>query len=191
VGGVCERGEAGELHNTGVLIDAGGLRAAYRKAHLWDTEKAVFTPGSALPPVVDTAVGRIGVMVCYDLEFPEWVRTVALRGADLLCAPVNWPLAPRPAGEQPAEIVRVRANAAVNRMFVAACDRAGSERGVEWTGGSVIADADGFRAAGPLPRYDEGMLIAELALGEARDKRLSDHNDVLTDRRPELYRSIT
>ncbi|HEV2635357.1 MAG TPA: nitrilase-related carbon-nitrogen hydrolase [Actinocrinis sp.] len=44
-------------------------------------------PGADLPPVVDTAYGRIGVMICYDLEFPEWVRTVALRGADLLCAP--------------------------------------------------------------------------------------------------------
>src|SRR5690606_1990511 len=50
-----------------------------RKAHLWDREKAdLFTPGSAPPPVVDTAIGRIGLMICYDLEFPEWVRTVAL-----------------------------------------------------------------------------------------------------------------
>ena len=48
--------------------------------------------------VVDTEHGRIGVMLCYDIEFPEWVRAVALSGADLLCAPVNWPLLPRPAG---------------------------------------------------------------------------------------------
>ncbi|AVH61469.1 MULTISPECIES: nitrilase family protein [Streptomyces] len=190
VGGICERDEGGRLHNSAVLVDADGVRALYRKAHLWDAEKTIFEPGAELPPVVDTAVGRIGVLVCYDLEFPEWVRTVALRGADLLCAPVNWPLFPRPEGERPAEVVRVQANAAVNRMFVAACDRTGVERGVSWTGGSVIADPDGHPAAGPLPTYEEGMVIAKCKLGDARDKRLSARNDVFADRRPDLYRSI-
>ncbi|MEU8527922.1 MULTISPECIES: nitrilase-related carbon-nitrogen hydrolase [Streptomyces] len=188
VAGFCERDENGVVRNSAVLIDPAGVRALYRKAHLFGAvEKAVFVPGDERPPVVDTAVGRIGVMVCYDVEFPEWVRDVALRGADLLCAPVNWPLFPRPEGERAAEVVRVQADAAVNRMFVAACDRAGTENGVEWTGGSVITDPDGFPLAGPADETGESLLVAACALGQARDKRIGEHNDVFQDRRPELY----
>ena len=98
-----------------------------------------------------TKFGRIGMLICYDLEIPEWVRMPALDGAQLLCAPVNWPAFPRPDGERPAEVVRVQADAAVNRMFIAACDRTGQERGVDWVGGSVIVDADGWPLAGGTP----------------------------------------
>lgn len=192
VGGFCELDAAvpGRLRNSAVLVDGSGVRALYRKTHLWDQEKGVFEPGGELPPIIDTPVGRIGVMICYDLEFPEWVRTVALGGADLLCAPVNWPLFPRPDGERPADVVRVQADAAVNRIFVAACDRAGEERGVNWTGGSVVVDPEGYPVAGPLPGYGEGMLLADCHLAAARDKHPSDNNHVLSDRRPDLYQSI-
>ena len=78
VGGFCERGADGRLFNSAAVVDASGTRAVYRKAHLWDKEKLVFTPGDAPPPVVDTAIGRVGVMICYDLEFPEWVRLPSL-----------------------------------------------------------------------------------------------------------------
>lgn len=187
VGGLCERDDDGDIRNTAVVVTGDGVRAVYRKAHLWDREKQVFVPGAAPPPVVETPVGRIGVMICYDLEFPEWVRLAALAGADLLCAPTNWPRGPRPAGERPMEVVRVQADAAVNRMFVAACDRVGPERGVDWVGGSVIVDPDGWPVAGPRPRYDAGLVLAPCRLAAARDKRISDHNDVLADRRPDLY----
>ncbi|GAA1212020.1 nitrilase family protein [Rhodoglobus aureus] len=187
VGGFAEAGRDGKIYNSAVLVDASGVRACYRKAHLWNTEKAdLFTPGSGVPPVVDTAVGRIGVMVCYDLEFPEWVRTVALEGADLLCCPVNWPLYPAPEGERPIEVVKVQAAAATNRMFVAATDRAGRERGQDWLGGSVIVDADGF----PLTTLGlgvAGLHIAHVDLSDARNKTISELNDVHADRRPELY----
>ena len=129
VGGFCEIAD-GVLFNSAALVDPGGLRWVYRKAHLWDAESRWFTPGSMPPPVIPTRFGRIAVMICYDLEFPEWVRLPALDGAQLLCAPVNWPAFPRPDGERPAEIIRAQADAAVNRMFVAACDRTGEERGV-------------------------------------------------------------
>ena len=101
VGGFCERGADGKLYNSAAMVDSSGTRAVYRKAHLWDKEKLVFTPGDGPPPVVDTAVGRVGVMICYDVEFPEWVRLAAIKGADLIAAPVNWPYAARPAGERP------------------------------------------------------------------------------------------
>ena len=186
VAGFAEAASDGSVYNSAVLIDSSGVRGCYRKAHLWDREKEFFTPGSDLPPVVSTPVGRIGMMICYDLGFPEWVRAMALDGAELLCAPVNWPLSPRPEGERPSEIVKVQANAIVNRMFVAVADRAGTERGQEWLGGSVIVDADGFPLTGSI-FGNEGTVWAEVDLAEARDKRLSDRNDVHADRRAELY----
>jgi predicted amidohydrolase len=125
-------------------------------------------------------------MVCYDLEFPEWVRAVALAGAELLCAPVNWPLFPRPEGERPSEIIKVQAGAGVNRMFIAATDRAGRERGQDWLGGSVIVDADGYPLT-PISLGTEALLLARVNLAEARVKTISERNDVHGDRRPELY----
>ena len=187
VAGFCERLSAGQVANSAALVEPIGRLTVYRKAHLWDSEKLIFTPGDAPPPVVDTAVGRIGVMICYDLELPEWVRLTAMAGADLLCAPVNWPDAPRPVGERPAEIVRVQANAAVNRMFIAACDRHGEERGVNWVGGSVIVDADGYPLAGATSHPEEQQLVADLPLEQARNKSISAHNHVHQDRRSELY----
>ncbi len=126
-------------------------------------------------------------MICYDLEFPEWVRLPALDGAQLLCAPVNWPAFPRPDGERPAEIVRVQADAAVNRISIAACDRTGEERVVEWVGGSVIVDADGWPLACAAPAADPTIIAAECRLDAALDKAISPISNVHADRRPELY----
>ncbi|MFF7251274.1 nitrilase-related carbon-nitrogen hydrolase [Embleya sp. NPDC008237] len=190
VGGFAERDADGAIRNSAVLVDPSGVRACYRKVHLWGREAELFVPGRELPPVVETAKGRIAVLVCYDVEFPEWVRTATLRDADLLCAPVNWPYAPRPAGERPAEDIRVQADAAVNRVFIAACDRAGPERGTSWVGGSIIVDPDGFPLAGPPAEDAEHLLLARCRLTDARDKRIGAHNDVFADRRPELYGSI-
>jgi predicted amidohydrolase len=189
VGGFCEIA-AGELFNSAALVDTGGLRCVYRKAHLWDSERLWFSPGSTAPPVIPTRFGRIAVMICYDLEFPEWVRLPALDAAQLLCAPVNWPAFPRPDGERPAEIVRVQANAAVNRMFIAACDRTGEERGVAWVEGSVIVDADGWPLAGAALAAGPITISAECRLDHALDKAISPINNVHADRRPELYGGI-
>ncbi len=178
------------LHNSAVIVDREGLRATYRKAHLWDREGSMFAPGSESPPVVDTRWGRIGVLVCYDLEFSEWVRLAALAGADLLCVPANWPAGPRPHGERPAEVVRALAAASTNRMFVAASDRVGRERGVDWVGGSVIANPDGYPLAISDLTGREQRLTASCRLEDARDKTVSPHNDVLQDRRPELYQRL-
>ena len=188
VGGFCELGGDGRLHNSAALVDGSGVRALYRKAHLWDTEKQVFVPGDAPPPVVETELGRIGVMICYDLEFPEWVRRAALDGADLVAAPVNWPAVTAPPGERPAEVIKAQAAAATNGVFVAVADRCRAERGVSWISGSVIVGPDGYPLAGPV-LDDRAVLLSALAdLPRARDKRLAGDNDLLGDRRPELYR---
>lgn len=187
VAGFAELGDGGRFYNSAVLIDRGEVRAVYRKVHLWDTEKEIFTPGSHAPPVVDTAVGRIGVMICYDLEFPEWTRLVGLAGAQVLAAPTNWPAGDRPATERPIEVIRVQAAASVNRIAIVAADRCGSERGVDWVGGSAIVGPDGYPLAGPLPTARPEVLTAELDLAEIDRKSTSLRNDVFADRRPELY----
>lgn len=180
--------DAGEhIYNSAAVVDPTGLRGVYRKAHLWDTENAVFDRADDLPLQVDTEHGRIAVVICYDVEFPEWVRAVALAGADLLCVPVNWPLLPRPEGERPTEMVRVLASAGINRMPIAVCDRVARERDVDWIGGSVIADADGYPVA--IAQYGHaGNISADLDLSQSRVKTFNAHNDVHGDRRTDLYR---
>jgi predicted amidohydrolase len=187
VGGICEAGPGGIVLNSSLVIDDGVLLAVYRKVHLWDRETMVFTRGDQPPPVVATTVGRVATMICYDLEFPEWTRLAGLAGADVLAAPTNWPSGPRPAQERPIEVVRVQATASVNRMAVVAADRCGRERSVDWVGGSVVVDQDGYPVAGPVSADEPVVLLADLDLTASRTKRISDHNDVLADRRPDLY----
>jgi 5-aminopentanamidase len=190
-GGFCELSAGDRLYNSAALVDGSGTRALYRKAHLWDTEKLIFTPGDATPPVTDLGFGRVGLMICYDLEFPEWVRLAALARADVIAAPVNWPAhSPPPAGERPAEIIRTQADASVNAVFVAVADRCGAERGIDWVGGSVIIGPDGYPLAGPADPGKPAVLTAACELPRARDKATSPRNDVLTDRRPLLYAGL-
>ena len=189
-GGFCELGEDGLLYNSAALIGPGGVLAVYRKAHLRDAEKLVFTPGDAPPPVVDLPFGRVGLMICYDLEFPEWVRLAALAGADLIAAPVNWPAMPVPADERPCDVVRVQADACVNGVFIAVADRCRVERGVSWVGGTVIVGPDGYPLAGPATADEPAILVASCELARARNKQVSAHNDVFADRRPLLYRQV-
>jgi predicted amidohydrolase len=197
IGGFAELGDDGNLYNSAMLVDATGPRAVYRKAHLWDAEADFFIPGDAEPPVVDTRYGRIALMICYDVEFPEWVRLPALAGAELLAVPTNWPAERVPAAERPMVTVNVQAAAFANRMYVAAACRCADERGVAWVGGSIIAGPDGYPLAGPASvggvAGDErtastDLLIADCDLAQARNKATGPRNDVHADRRPELYR---
>ena len=185
VGGFCELGADGRLYNSAVMVDAAGVLACYRKTHLWDREKLIFTPGDALPPVVKTKHGAIAVMVCYDLEFGELTRRVALEQAELIAAPVNWPLFPRPEGEHPGEVITAMSTARTNRVAIACCDRAGVERGQQWTEGTAIIDPDGWvvAAAGP----GTAMAVADVDLAATHDKTLTELVDLLADRRVDLY----
>jgi predicted amidohydrolase len=191
VGGFAELAAGQQVYNSAFLIDRSGLRAVYRKVHLWADERRWFTPGRHPAPVVDTDRGRIGILVCYDLEFPEWPRIAALAGADLLAVPTNWPASPVPRGERPIEVIRAQASASVDRVFVAVCDRVGPERGMRWVGGSAIIGPHGY----PLALAEAGggaqTLLARCALAQARDKSTSAVNDVVADRRPELYGRLT
>jgi predicted amidohydrolase len=185
IGGFCESGDDGNLYNSAVMVDADGVIAHYRKTHLWDREKLIFTPGDVLPPVVKTKHGDIAVMVCYDIEFAELTRPVAVGGAQLIAAPVNWPLFPSPEGEHPGEVITAMSTARTNRVAVACCDRAGIERGQAWTEGSAIVDPNGWIAASA--GSGTAIAIADIDLDLARDKMLTEHVDLLADRRVDLY----
>ena len=188
VGGFCELGDGGLLYNSAAVVDGDGVLAVYRKLHLWDREQLFFEPGRDPAPVVETRVGRIGVGVCYDLNFPEVARGLAMAGADLVALPSNFPGFPRPHGERPIEVTVAMATAHLNHVFMAVCDRCGPERGVEWVGGSVICDEWGWLLAGPPDGFGPGLVVADCELGKARDKAWNERNDVFGDRRPELYR---
>jgi predicted amidohydrolase len=191
-GGFAERGEDGRTYNSAAVFDPTGLRAVYRKLHLWDREKLWFAPGEQPPPLIETAVGKMSVMVCYDVEFPELTRMVALAGTQLLVVPTNWPLMERPHGERPAEVVIAMAAARGNRMAVACADRTGVERDQPWTGCSTIIGADGWVAAekAGAEALTLGPVTADLDLELALDKRYTELADVFADRRPSLYGAI-
>lgn len=187
IGGFAELAPDGRVFNGLALLDGGGVRAVYRKLHLWDEESRWFERGDAPAPVIDTEHGRIGLAVCYDLEFPELTRGLALQGAELIVIPTNWPHEQPPAGGRPILHTLAATTAYLNKVFVAVCDRAGSERGLEFEGGSVIADPDGALVAGPVADRGVETIVADCDLSRSRDKRTSERNDAFADRRPELY----
>jgi predicted amidohydrolase len=186
VGGFAESNIDGHVYNSAAVVDQSGVRVIYRKTHLWGDEKLYFTAGDGQAPIVDLPGCRLGLMVCYDIEFPEWVRSVALRGADLICCPVNLPLYPRPAGTTPSEVVRYQAQAAFNRVFIATADRSQSDRDQEWLGASVVIDPDGF-VISRINLGNDFVQIVEIDPHESRDKTIGDSNDVFKDRRVDLY----
>ncbi len=214
IGGFAELAADGRVFNSAALVDGHGVRAVYRKLHLWDAEQRWFSPGEAPAPVVDTRFGRIGLGICYDIEFPELTRGLALAGAQLIALPANWPYEPPPPGERPILMRLAMATAYLNHVYVAVCDRAGQERGIRFQGASVIAGPAGTalaqaepaaaesatgaegeglagNAAQPADTGDDGLggqrLVARVDLTHARDKRLSARNDAFADRRPEHY----
>jgi predicted amidohydrolase len=174
--------------NKAALFDNGELRADYVKTHLWNTEKEIFQAGTALPLVVETAVGRVGLAVCYDLEFPELMRHCAVNGADIVAAPTNWPQgfeASTHFGPFNGELIRAMAGASTNRMFVAIACRTGEERGVDWVDNSCIIGPDGY----PVTELFDGvgMAFADIDTSESHAKEISPRNHILNDRRTDLY----
>ncbi len=182
--------DSGFLFNASVVIDPTGFRGWYKKVHLWHDEVDFFTPGEREPLVVDTAIGRLSTMVCYDLEFPEWVRLAMLSDANILAVPTNWPDGGLPTEPTPLEAVRVQAAASQNKMVVAAADRTRVERGVVWTGSSIITDSDGvIKAIADREKLNQmQILIADVEI--PMDRKVGPRNDLRTDRKPELYRGI-
>jgi predicted amidohydrolase len=137
--------------------------------------------------VIETPHGRIGLAVCYDIEFPELTRGLALRGAELIVIPANWPRDDDPPDGRPILHPLTSMTAYFNKVFVAVCDRHGTERGGAFEGASVIAGPTGAILAASFENRGAVTLQAELDLRQARDKRTSHENDAFGDRRAEHY----
>jgi len=130
---------------------------------------------------------RVDVLVCYDMEFPEMPRMLALAGADLIAVPTNWPVGEHPERDRVAEVIAAQATARGNGVFIACCDRAGTERGQDWNEASVIVDQFGWVVAEAPTAAGSTAVTADVFPTLARDKSTSPHNDWLGDRRPALY----
>ncbi len=189
VAGLLER-DGDRLRNTAVLVGPRGLVARYRKAHLpfLGVDRFV-TPGDEPPRVLDTPVGRLGIVICYELRFPEPSRALALGGVELILHPTNWPAAVRPFAD-----FLTRARAAENRVFLLTANRVGVEGGVEFFGRSQVVDPLGNRLAEAGEAGPE-LVLAEIEPAEAREKDRAIvpgeyEVHLFGDRRPELYGAL-
>jgi predicted amidohydrolase len=178
----------GDVYNSAVLFEPGKEPRFYRKSHLPDLGLDKFVkPGNELP-VFDTRVGRVGILICFDLRAPEATRVLAMQGADIIVLPTNWPVG----AETSADHIAI-ARAAENRVFLATCNRVGEENGFRFIGRSKIVDPSGRVLA--QAEADEAVLMADIDVAEARQKRTVNipgkyETEVFASRRPELYGSL-
>ncbi|MEL6063904.1 MULTISPECIES: nitrilase family protein [unclassified Methylobacterium] len=187
VAGIAE--SAGDiLYNAAVIVGPEGYIGTYRKAHLWDQENVFFAKGDLGFPVFETALGKVGVAICYDGWFPETFRQLALAGAEIVCIPTNWvPMPDQPAGEAAMANTLHRAAAHSNGIFIACADRVGVERGQPFEGQSLIIGPKGWPLAGPASRDRTETLSAMVDLAQAGRKDLNTFNSLLRDRRTDIY----
>jgi predicted amidohydrolase len=171
-------------YNSAVVVGPSGFIGCYRKTHLFFEETLFFKPGDSGFQVWDIGPAKIGVMICFDWYYPEAARTLALKGAEIICHPSNLVLPDCP-DSMPVRCLE-------NRVFAITCNRLGLEaRGgkdpLTFIGNSEVVAPRGailHRA----PRDQEELCIVEINPADARDKALTAYNDLLCDRRESLYR---
>jgi predicted amidohydrolase len=182
VAGLPER-DGLRFYNSAVLTGPGGFIGCYRKTHLFFEEKRYFTPGDSGFLVWDTGVGRIGIMICFDWFFPESMRTLALRGAEIIGHPANLVLPYCPSA-MPLRCLE-------NKVFAVTANRTGQEERkkdmpLKFIGQSLIASPAG-EVREKAPEDEQVLMIAEIDSAEARNKSLNEWNNLFQDRRPEMY----
>jgi len=185
VSGFCELAVDG-FYNSSVLVKPNREKFLYRKIHLFNEEKKWFKPGNKKPEVheIETSDGivKIGMMICFDWIFPETARTLALQGAQKICHPSNLVM--------PYCQKAMFARAVENHVFTITANRIGTdEKGgkkISFTGWSVIIDPNGNYIAETSEDKEE-IIFAEIDAGKSLNKKLNEFNDVLADRRTELY----
>jgi N-carbamoylputrescine amidase len=208
IASLFERRAAGLYHNTAAVLQQDGMLAGlYRKMHIPDDplyyEKFYFTPGDLGFKAFDTAVGRIGTLVCWDQWYPEGARLTALQGANLLFYPtaIGWhPAEKEQFGQAQYDAWQTiqRAHAIANGVYVAAINRVGVEHGdvrgnrvpgpgLEFWGGSFLADPFG-RVIAKAAHDKEEILIGEIDLPLLEDTRRNW--PFLRDRRIDAYAPI-
>ncbi|MGE5175346.1 MAG: nitrilase-related carbon-nitrogen hydrolase [Hyphomicrobiales bacterium] len=179
--GLPER-DGDRIYNSAVLLTPGGAAVTYRKAHLFDTETLVFDRSGASPRHGSVAGADVGLMICFDWRFPETARVLALEGADVIAHPANLvhPYC------QDAMITR----SLENRVFTITSSRTGSDTAggvtIPFAGRSQIVSPSGERLA-VADATEECVRTATIDPAAARDKRVTARNDLLGDRRTDLY----
>jgi N-carbamoylputrescine amidase len=175
-----------EAYDCSPVIDADGrLLGRTRMIHITDYacfhEQGYYTPGNTGAPVYDTRAGRIGVAICYDRHYPEYMRALALGGADLVVVPQAGSVGEWPDGLYEAEM---RVAAFQNGYSVALCNRVGPEDCLTFGGESFVTDPEG-QVIARAPALQDAILYADIDPGAAA--RSHARRLFLRDRRPELY----
>lgn len=178
VGSLPEEAD-GKIFNTAYVVDRGDLCGSYRKLHMFSTmgEDRFLSPGDRTL-VVSTAVGRIGIAICYDLRFPELFRKMALEGAEIICLPAEWP---KPRQEHWRTLLRARAME--NQLFVVAANCCGIQGKLDFFGMSLLLSARGDVLA-------EGGEIDTELVATFDFQEMADYREQIRcyhDRRPEIY----
>jgi len=204
VGSLFERRAPGLYHNTAVVFERDGrLAGRYRKMHIPDDpgyyEKYYFTPGDLGFNTIDTSVGRLGVMVCWDQWYPEAARLMALAGAELLIYPsaIGWDPHDDPAEQvrqREAWIVVQRGHAVANGLPVLACNRVGQEPdpsgvlpGAQFWGSSFAAGPQGEILACASNTEPEILIVT---LSQPRTEEVRQAWPFLRDRRIDAYHDL-
>lgn len=205
VASLFERRTAGLYHNTAVVFERDGrIAGKYRKMHIPDDpgyyEKFYFTPGDLGFHPIETSVGKLGVLVCWDQWYPEAARLMALAGAELLLYPTAIGWDPRDEEteqrrQREAWITVQRGHAVANGLPLLACNRTGHEsdpsgqsQGAQFWGSSFVAGPQGeFLAEAPID--EETVLLCEINISRSEDVRRIW--PFLRDRRIDAYQDLT
>lgn len=178
--------EGQKAYDSSPILDAdGSLLGITRMVHITDYpqfhEQDYYTPGDTRAPVYDTALGRVGIAICYDRHYPEYMRALALDGAELVVVPQAGTVGEWPPGLYEAEL---QVASFQNGYFCALVNRVGKETEMTFAGQSFITSPQGEIIAQARPGKEQ-ILVAELDLSEIEKspaKRL-----FLRDRRPDIY----
>jgi predicted amidohydrolase len=184
VAGFAEK-HADRCFNSALLLGPSGILCTYRKLHLFGMEKRYFDQGDLELEVQSVRDVKVGMMICFDWIFPEVARLLTLAGADLICHPANLVLTYC----QQAMIVRC----IENLTFAVTANRYGTEirphTELAFTGQSQIVAPRGA-VLHRAPADSAELHVATIDIEQARDKHLTEQNDVLADRRPAFYRGL-
>src|SRR5258707_12095483 len=168
------------VFNSGILLDRKGQIAIhYHKQFLATHDQNWFSFGERGCPVVDTDIGRIGLLICFDGRIPEIARSLALQGAEIIVDMANFFAMDQAEMWGPARAYE-------NGVWLVAATKAGYERSIYYPGGSMIVDPNG-RVVAKMPYYRHGVIVANVFPELARDKAIYAANDKIADRRPETY----
>ncbi len=184
VAGFPER-HRGRFYNSAMLVGPTGVKAVYRKLHLFEREQEWFSPGNLPLAVHRVGPARVGLLICFDWRFPEAARTLALLGADVIAHPSNLVY-------RNAQRVMI-ARSFENRVYTITANRTGTETRpggrVPFTGQSQIVDPMG-EVITSATRTQEVAKAAVCELTRSRDKSMTARTHLWTSRRPEFYREI-